>query len=165
MKIKWTKIIFGLLIAVPAAYFITGLIVAAMAFSGSSELGKIYREKVEIFSNLPTSEHERLIEISKEFHAEQYEADKYILYSTNTVLASSGHEKMLPQEFIDFGFYKAKLGESKFIGRMYWLVDSGGEAEVDWSNTSQPTITFFQGTGRDLITKVYPKEIEAEPVE
>ncbi len=153
-KLKFAQIVSGVVIAVVVAFYCLIWHPTRMFVADMAQWGVIYNEKAEKFINLPASEHERLIEISRRFHAEKYEEGKYPVFSKT----SDGYDEILPQEFVDFGFNKVRLGESKVIGQMYWLVDSGGDAEIDWSNPSQPTITFFQGDGRDIITKVYPKE-------
>ena len=118
------------------------------------------RAKVDRFVNRPVAEHEQLIAISKKFHAEKFKtSESGMTYSTDPTRVSVGQaEELLPDEFTNFGFDEVSLKESKLIGHLYYSFDSGGDAVIDWSNQSEPTITVVEGDYGDIITKVYPKE-------
>ncbi len=131
-------ILIVIVLSIPIFYIGTFL------FSGA-ESSRENAVLVKKFINIPTSEHERLISFSQNIEQGEY--------------GEQPTDKAgVPAEFQSFGFYRLLVEETRVRAFLYSSFDSGGEAVVDWSNPSQPTITFVEGDYADIITKVYPKE-------
>lgn len=105
--------------------------------------------KTEKFIKLPPLAHRHLIEISQEMDEGFY----------GEIPASTVD---IPDEFKEFGFYGLWVEENRLTGFLYSSFDSGGKAVVDWSTSNNPTIVFVEGDYDDIITKVYPSDIESD---
>ena len=159
MKKHWYRIALSLVIIInlPIYYFMLHPIFRIMVYEHKQE--KAQQRTVEKFLNLPVSEHERLIEISKKLHEEEYRFPyHHKSYTTDAASISNGFAKQLPSEFVDFGIHDASLSTNDSL-RGHLCYSYGHEAwvVVDWSDPNQSTIQVEQDDPEVFIIPVYPK--------
>ena len=123
------------------------------------KLAKAQEKSVEKFLNLPASEHERLIEISKKLYEEEYTTPhRQKSFTTHAATVSNGYAKQLPEEFTEFEIYSASLNTNDSLrGQLCYSYGHEAWVVVDWSDPNQPTIRVEQDGLENPIISAYPK--------
>jgi len=142
---------------IPIYYFMINPLFEIMV--NEHKLAKAQRLTVEKFINLPTSEHERLIEISKKLYEEKYSTPyRQKSYTTHAASISNGFAKLLPDEFADFEIYEVSISTNDSLrGQLCYSYGHEAWVVVDWSDPNQPTIRVEQDGLENPIISAYPK--------